>query len=61
MWTALKAEIREERYDDRQISFIDRLNAVLAREYDIDHIFAFDRDFSTLGLARVPAEIHFPE
>jgi uncharacterized protein len=50
-----------ERYDDQQISFVDHTSAVLAREYDIDHIFAFDRDFATLGLTRVPADIHFPE
>nr|WP_255767649.1 PIN domain-containing protein [Haladaptatus halobius] len=50
-----------ERYDDQQISSVDHTSAVLAREYDIDHIFAFDRDFATLGLTRVPADIHFPE
>ncbi|WP_231188614.1 PIN domain-containing protein [Haladaptatus sp. DYF46] len=50
-----------ERYDDQQISFVDHTSAVLAREYEIDHIFAFDRDFTTLGLTRVPADIHFPK
>jgi len=50
-----------ERFDDQQISFVDHTSAVLAREYEIEHIFAFDRDFTTLGLTRVPADIHFPE
>jgi uncharacterized protein len=50
-----------ERYDDQQISFVDHTSAVLAREYNIDHIFAFEWDFTTLGLTCVPADIHFPE
>ena len=37
----------------------DHTGAVLAREYEIEHIFAFNRDFTTLGLTRVPADIHF--
>ncbi|GAA0236096.1 hypothetical protein ACFFQF_21415 [Haladaptatus pallidirubidus] len=49
-----------ERYDDQQISFVDHTSAVLAREYDIDYIFAFDRDFTTLGLTRIPSDIQFP-
>ncbi|WP_433633366.1 type II toxin-antitoxin system VapC family toxin [Halomicrococcus sp. NG-SE-24] len=49
-----------ERYD-QQITFVDHTSAVLAREYEIDHIFAFDSDFATLGLTRVPADIHLPE
>jgi len=43
-------------YDDQDISFIDHMNAILAHEYDIEHIFAFDGDFSTLGLIRVPTD-----
>lgn len=43
-------------YDDQDISFIDHMNSVLAREYDIEHIFAFDGDFATLGLTRVPTD-----
>lgn len=43
-------------YDDQTISFIDHMNSVLAREYDIEHIFAFDDDFATLGLTRVPID-----
>jgi len=43
-------------YDDQEISFIDHMNAVVATEYDIEHIFAFDSDFATLGLKRVPID-----
>jgi predicted nucleic acid-binding protein len=43
-------------YDDQDISFIDYMNSILAREYDIEHIFAFDGDFATLGLTRVPTD-----
>ncbi|WP_076433282.1 type II toxin-antitoxin system VapC family toxin [Haladaptatus litoreus] len=50
-----------ERYDDQQISFVDHTSAVLAREYDIEHVFTFGRDFTTLGLTRVPTDIHFRE
>ncbi|WP_247731203.1 type II toxin-antitoxin system VapC family toxin [Halovivax limisalsi] len=46
-----------ERYDDHEISFVDHTNAVLADEYDIEHIFAFDSDFATLGLQRVPVDV----
>lgn len=45
-----------EAYDDQSISFIDHMNAVLAEDYGIEHIFAFDRDFATLGLTRVPVD-----
>jgi len=45
-----------ERYDDQSISFIDHMNATLADEFDISHIFAFDSDFATLGLTRVPVD-----
>ncbi|WP_227356127.1 type II toxin-antitoxin system VapC family toxin [Haladaptatus salinisoli] len=50
-----------ERCDDQQISFVDHTSAVLAREYDIDHIFTFDQNFTMLGLTRIPADIHFSE
>lgn len=49
-----------EQYDDQQISFVDQTSAVLARKHDVQHIFAFDRDFSTLGFTRVPDEISIP-
>jgi predicted nucleic acid-binding protein len=45
-----------EEYDDQQISFVDHLNSVLSEEFDIDHIFAFEDDFATLGLTRVPVD-----
>ncbi|WP_254542799.1 type II toxin-antitoxin system VapC family toxin [Halomarina pelagica] len=44
------------RYDDQQISFVDHLTAVAARERDVEHVFAFDSDFATLGLTRVPED-----
>lgn len=43
-------------YDDQHISFIDHLNAVLSDEFDIRHMFAFEDDFQTLGLTRVPVD-----
>lgn len=43
-------------YNDQQISFIDHLNGVLSDEFDIDHIFAYEDDFATLGLTRVPVD-----
>ncbi len=49
-----------ERYDDQQIPFVDHTSTCV-REYEIDHIFAFDSDFATLGLTRTPAGIHLPE
>lgn len=44
------------RFDDHEISFVDHLSAVLADEYGIEHALAFDRDFATLGMVRVPAD-----
>ena len=44
------------RYDDHEISFVDQLGGVLARERDIDRIFAFDGDFRTLGFTVVPED-----
>ncbi|MFB6193422.1 MAG: type II toxin-antitoxin system VapC family toxin [Halobaculum sp.] len=43
-------------YDDHRISFVDHTNGVLADEHDIDHVFAFDDDFATLGLTQVPVD-----
>jgi len=43
-------------YDDQQISFVDHLNSVLSNEFDIEYIFAFEDDFRTLGLTRVPVD-----
>lgn len=44
-------------YDDQEISFVDHTTAVLTDERDIDHVFAFDNDFRTLGLSLIPADI----
>lgn len=44
------------RYDDQQISFVDHISAVLARRHGIDHVFAYDSDFATLGFTRVPVD-----
>ena len=46
-----------ERYDDQEISFVDHLTGVLAQEKDIEHIFAFDSDFRTLGYTLVPDDV----
>lgn len=44
-------------YDDQQISFVDHSSAVLAREYDVEHVFTFDvDDFRTLGFTVVPVD-----
>ena len=43
-------------YDDQEISFIDQMNAVLSTDLGIDHIFAFEDDFATLGMTRVPVD-----
>jgi len=47
---------RFERFDDQRISFVDHVSATLARHHDIEHVFAFDSDFTTLGFTRVPAD-----
>jgi predicted nucleic acid-binding protein len=43
-------------YDDQQISFVDHLDRVLSDEFDIEHVFAFEDDFRTLGVTRVPVD-----
>lgn len=43
-------------YDDQQISFVDYLNSVPSDVFEIEHIFAFEDDFRTLGLVRVPVD-----
>ena len=50
-----------ERFDDRQISFVDHTTGTLASEFDAGHIFAFDGDFRTLGFSLVPDDINLPE
>lgn len=44
-------------YDDQQISFVDHTTGVLADERDIEHVFAFDRDFRILGFSLVPDDV----
>ncbi|WP_123620053.1 type II toxin-antitoxin system VapC family toxin [Halorubrum sp. CSM-61] len=48
-------------YDDQDISFVDHTSSVLADTHDIEHIFAFDSDFRTLGFSLVPDDIDLPE
>lgn len=48
------ARERVERYDDRRISFTDRMSAVQMQERDVSHVLAFDGDFETFGFERVP-------
>jgi predicted nucleic acid-binding protein len=56
------ADSREEfdRYDDQGITLVDHLTGVLAAERDIEHVFAFDGDFRTLGFTVVPADTGEP-
>lgn len=55
--TFMDARTAFEQYDDQTITLVDHLTAVLATEYDTEYVFAFDSDFSTLGLIRVPVDI----
>jgi predicted nucleic acid-binding protein len=48
---------RFEEYDDQEISFVDHTTGVIADERDIEHIFAFDGDFRTLGFTCVPEDV----
>lgn len=44
-----------EKFDDRQISFVDHTSGVLATARDIEYVFTFDGDdFRTLGFTVVP-------
>jgi uncharacterized protein len=42
-----------ERFDDHQISFVDYMSAVLAREHETEHMFAFNSDFRMMGFERI--------
>lgn len=42
------------RFDAQQISFVDHVTGVLATAYEVEHVFAFDTDFRTLGFSLVP-------
>lgn len=44
-------------YDDQDISFVDHTTSILADERGIEHIFAFDDDFRTLGFTLVPDDV----
>ena len=46
-----------EDYDDQELSFVDHTTSILADERDIEHIFAFDGDFRTLGFTLVPEDV----
>lgn len=54
------AVARFREYDDQQISFVDHTTGVLADELDVEHVFAFDSDFRTLGFSLVPADVNAP-
>lgn len=56
--TTFEAAVEQFRaYDDQEISFVDHTTSLLAAERDIEHIFAFDGDFRTLGFTCVPTDI----
>jgi len=42
------------------MSLVDHTTGVLAAERDIEHIFAFDGNFRTLGFTVVPADDGLP-
>lgn len=48
-------------YDDQQISFVDHTTSILANERGIEHVFAFDSDFRTLGFSIVPNDVNLPD
>lgn len=56
------ANARQEfaRCDDHEITFVDHLTATLAVDRNVDHVFAFDDDFRTLGFTVVPEDIGEP-
>lgn len=51
---------RFETYDDQEISFVDHTTSVLADERGVEHVFAFDSDFRTLGFTVVPEDVTVP-
>jgi len=55
---AFEAAVEQfETYDDQQISFVDHTTGILAAERDVQHVFAFDSDFRTLGFSLAPADV----
>lgn len=49
-----------KQYDDQAITLVDHMTAVLAREYETEYVCAFNSDFATLGLTRVPVDTGEP-
>lgn len=49
-----------DRYNDQAITLVDHLTGVLADERSVEHIFAFDSDFRTLGFTVVPEDTGEP-
>jgi len=47
---------RFEAFDDQEISFVDHTSATLARDRNVEHVFAFDDDFRTLEFTVVPGD-----
>jgi len=48
-------------YEDQRISFVDHATSVLADERGVEHVFAFDSDFRTLGFSLVPEDLNLPD
>lgn len=55
------AALQFEDYEDQQISFVDHTTSVLADERGVEHVFAFDSDFRTLGYSLVPDDVSLPD
>ena len=55
--TFVSAATRFEADDAHEISFVDHTTSVLADERDVEHVFAFDGDFRTLGFTLIPEDI----
>ena len=57
-WAFETAAARFLNDEDQQISFVDHTTGVLADERDIEHVFAFDSDFRTLGYSLIPDDMN---
>lgn len=55
------AAVQFENYGDQQISFVDHTTSILADERGVEHIFAFDSDFRTLGFSLAPEDVNLPD
>jgi len=40
---------------------VDHTTSILADERGVEHIFAFDSDFRTLGFSLVPGDVSLPD